>query len=154
MSLVEFLKYAGTAAGINVVIGYALSFVAEWWPGYESLGAKSKRLIMMALCLVIPLLSLAGLVLFAGEPLTVDAVWSCLLAAFAAFFGSQAAHLRKLGDLTPAPSLRGKGGNYLESVADDVVVLAAEMIEREKVRRAGMAKEYEAVFGGEKGKSD
>lgn len=145
MSLVEFLEYAGTAAGINVVIGYLLSFVAEWWPGYEGLGAKAKRLIMMALCFVVPLLSLAGLEILrvaqndASIPgLTVDAVWSCLLAAFAAFFGSQAAHLRKL-------SVQSRG--YLESVADDVVTVAAEMIEREKARRIAMQAEANELFG-------
>lgn len=96
MNLVEFLRYAMTSAGINAAVGFVLSFLAEWWPGYTELPPRAKRVIMMALCFVIPLGAALGLWLVAGDPLTVDTLWAAVLAGFAAFFGSQAAHARVL----------------------------------------------------------
>jgi hypothetical protein len=49
----------------------------------------------MLLCFIIPLAALAVRASF-GEAVTVDNVWACILAGFSAFFGSQAAHARKL----------------------------------------------------------
>lgn len=96
MSLIEFLRYIGTGAGINAVIGFILSFAAEWWPQYETLTPRAKRLIMMVLCFVVPLLSLLGLIVVGEEVLTLELIWSALMAGFAAFFGSQVAHARML----------------------------------------------------------
>ena len=96
MTLVEFLRYAGTNAGISLVVGFVLSFVAEWVPSYEALAPKPKRLVMMGLCFAIPILALIGLWLLAGEAMTIDLVWMGLSAGFAAFFGTQASHTRKL----------------------------------------------------------
>lgn len=91
MSFSEFLQYARTSAGINFIIGVALSFLADIWPGYEVLSAKQKRWVMMALCFVIPV---AATLL--QNCYTVDCLWAAFLAGGAAFFGSQAAHARKL----------------------------------------------------------
>lgn len=96
MELTEFLRYAMTSAGINAAVGFALSFLAEWWPGYAELSPRAKRVVMMALCFVIPLGAAGGLWLIAGEPLTVETLWAAVLAGFSAFFGSQVAHARAL----------------------------------------------------------
>ena len=69
MKLVEFLQYAGTAVGINAIVGFVLSFVVEWFPEYEELGSKWKRVAMMGLCFVIPVVSLALLVLLGEQAL-------------------------------------------------------------------------------------
>lgn len=132
MSLVEFLRYAGTAAGINVVVGYALSFLAEWWPGYEEVGPRGKRLIMMGLCFVIPGLSFVGLLALGeiggpGGPGVAEALWSCLLAGFAAFFGSQAAHLRSLAVDRGGPA----------ELSGDLAGIVSYFVERERARRSG-----------------
>ncbi len=95
MTFVEFLNYVGTSAGINAAVGFVISFLAEWWPSFEALEPKAKRLVMMVLCFVIPLAALLARVAL-GEMLTVDSVWACVLAGFSAFFGSQAAHVREL----------------------------------------------------------
>jgi len=87
----EFLQYVQTSAGINAVIGFILSFVAEWIPGYDVLEAKLKRLIMMLLCFVLPIVATVLLGCYESE-----CIWQALLAGGAAFFGSQASHLRKL----------------------------------------------------------
>ena len=76
------------------IAGFILSFVVEWWPAYESMSSRAKRLVMMALCFVIPLVSLVGLILLGEVSLTADAVWLALVAGFSAFFGSQAADVR------------------------------------------------------------
>lgn len=91
MSLTEFLQYVQTSAGINVVIGFVLSFIAEWIPGYDDIEPKLKRLVIMVLCFVLPV----GATILLGC-YTAECIWSALLAGGAAFFGSQAAHARKL----------------------------------------------------------
>ena len=98
MTLVEFLRYAGTAVGINAIVGFALSFVVEWFPEYEALSSKWKRVTMMGLCFVVPVVSLVGLVVLGEQALTAEAAWLALSAGFAAFFGSQAAQTRQLQD--------------------------------------------------------
>lgn len=95
MTFVEFVNYMGTSAGINAAVGFILSFLAEWWPAFGELSPKAKRLVMMLLCFIIPLVALLAR-LAMGEMLTVESVWACLLAGFSAFFGSQAAHVRSL----------------------------------------------------------
>jgi len=87
----EFLQYVQTSTGINAVIGFILSFVAEWIPGYDVLEAKLKRLIMMLLCFILPIAATVLLGCYESE-----CIWQALLAGGAAFFGSQASHLRKL----------------------------------------------------------
>lgn len=92
MSLIEFLRYAGTGPGINAVIGVLLSLLADMWPGYGALEPKAKRLVMMVMCFIVPVLSLSGLVALGAETFTTDTIWYALAAGFASFWGSQAAH--------------------------------------------------------------
>jgi len=90
MSFQEFVEYA-RSPGINAIVGFILSFVAEWIPGYEGIDAKRKRLYMMLLCFVVPVLAT-----FAAGCVEQDCIWQALFAGFTAFFGSQAAHVREL----------------------------------------------------------
>ena len=90
MTFNEFLQYAASP-GVNVIVGFILSFVAEWIPGYEQVDAKLKRLYMMLLCFVVPVLATFLMGQF-GQ----DAIWQALMAGFTAFFGSQAAHVREI----------------------------------------------------------
>lgn len=92
MTFQEFLQYVQTSAGINVAVGFVLSFVAEWIPGYNALEAKLKRLIIMLLCFVLPVIATVLLGCY-----TQECIWQALLAGGSAFFGSQVAHARKLG---------------------------------------------------------
>ena len=98
MELRAFLEYCHTSAGINAVIGFVLSFVVEWFPTYTGLPSKTKRLVMLGLCLVVPVLSLVGLVLIGVSSFNQDAVWAAVLAGFTAFLGSQVAQARQLTD--------------------------------------------------------
>lgn len=97
MAFRDFLVFL-QGAGIMAAIGFVLSFVVKWWPQYELLSAKSKRVVMLALCLAIPVaakaLELAGYGgAWADFALT---WWPVLVAGFSAFTSSQVAHTRKL----------------------------------------------------------
>jgi hypothetical protein len=97
MALGDFLVFL-QGAGIMAAIGFVLSFAVDWFPQYEGLSAKAKRLAMLALCLAIPVLAKAlELAFFGGVwgdfPLT---WWPVLVAGFSAFTSSQVAHTREL----------------------------------------------------------
>ena len=96
MSVIEFLGYMGTVGGINVIVGFILSFVVEWFPVYEALAPRWKRLVVMVLSFVIPVLSVAGLWAMGQVVVSVDVVWLALSAGFAAYFGTQVAHAKEL----------------------------------------------------------
>ena len=96
MDLVQFLKYAGSAVGINVIVGFLLSFVVEWFPKYEGLAPRWKRLVVVVLSFVIPVSSAVVLWLMGEVELSYNVVWLALSAGFAAFFGSQVGHAREL----------------------------------------------------------
>jgi hypothetical protein len=84
-------------AGIAAVLGFLLSWVVEWWPGFVALEARAKRLAIFVLCLLIGL-ALLGLSRAVGcaPGIVIEDVWSALAAGFAAFVASQAAHTRSL----------------------------------------------------------
>ena len=96
MDVVQFLKYAGSAVGINMIIGFLLSFVVEWFPEYDGLAPRWKRLVVIVLSFVIPVCSAFALWLMGEVELSYNVVWLALSAGFAAFFGSQVAHARNL----------------------------------------------------------
>ena len=100
MSLPEFLRYVGTLSGVNMAVNFISSFLADWWPWYNSLPEKPKRLVMMVLSFALPVLGTIGLYLLGEVELNTDSVWAAVtaafLAAFAGYFSSQAAHTRSL----------------------------------------------------------
>lgn len=102
MTLIEFLTWAGSVAGIPVVIGFVESFVVEWWPGFAEWDAKWKRLFTMAaFILVIPGVATLGRWLTGGFPATVHEaitveLWNACQAGFIAWAGSQGMHLTGL----------------------------------------------------------
>lgn len=95
MTLLQFLEYAA-GPGVNAVVGFLLSFAVDMLPGFESMSQRSKRLLTMWLSFFVPLLAMVGLIGYGGRVLTVELVWAALLAGFAAYFGSQTAHIRQL----------------------------------------------------------
>lgn len=101
MGLPEFLIYA-SGPGIAVIVGAILSFVAEYWAGYEALDPKAKRLVMALLCGVVPLVA-TGIRIALGYmaveglvPILEQIIWPALVAALAGFGVSTLAHTRKL----------------------------------------------------------
>jgi hypothetical protein len=93
----EFLAFL-MGPGISVVVGIILSFVVEYWPAYEQLEAKWKRLVFFGLCMIVPVLG-AILSAVSGFALWADFEglwWPVLVAGWAAFFSGSMAHVRKL----------------------------------------------------------
>ena len=95
MTFAEFLQYLQTS-GVNAVVGFLISYLAEWWPKYEELEAKAKRFIMMGFCFVVPLLAAGVGVAMGYQPFALETFWQAAQAGFLAFLTSQAAHARKL----------------------------------------------------------
>lgn len=102
LSLVAFLRWAGTGPGISLIIGVALSFVVEWFPGYAGLVPRVKRLGMLLVSFIIPVVALVLLVLLQEVVFSWNAVYLALAAGFAEFYGSQIAHARRLA-VVPVP---------------------------------------------------
>lgn len=147
MSLVEFLRYAGTAVGINVIIGFLLSFVVEWFPEYEKLAPRWKRLVAMFLSFVIPVVSVLGLWLVGEVAVTFDVMWIALSAGFAAFFGSQLSHARTL-----SPDVKFHVSTD-QTIADDqrmyemAGIVSARVVELIRKQQNGFADEGAILFG-------
>lgn len=95
MTFAEFLMYV-QGAGVNAAVGFLLSYLVEWWPEYADLEAKAKRLVMLGLCLVVPLLAAVVGVAMGFQALALETFWQAAQAGFLAFVASQAAHTRKL----------------------------------------------------------
>ena len=133
VKLVEFLQYAGTSVGINAIVGFVLSFVVEWFPNYEALSSKWKRVAMMGLCFTVPVLAFVGLVVLGEQTLGAEAVWMALSAGFAAFFGSQAAQTRQLEDWDTLD---------VEALTEEVVARAVA-----KIAQSRLQQDATALFG-------
>ncbi len=85
MTFQEFLTYA-SGPGINVIIGFALTFVVEWFPQWEDLDKKIKRLVFFLASLIIPVASaLLGVVAGYQQLDFATTIWPCLVAGFVAF---------------------------------------------------------------------
>ena len=89
-------------SGVNVIIGFLLSFGVEWFPQWTTMADKIKRLVMFTLCLLIPLLgTLIGVLFGTLDAGFVVSWWPALVAGFAAFSTSTMAHM------VTKPSVRG-----------------------------------------------
>ena len=96
VTLSEFLFYL-QSNGVNAAVGFLLSFIMDWFPGFNDLDAKAKRFAMLGLCLAVPLLAaLLATVGLKSQPFVLETFWQAAMAGFLAFVASQAAHTRKL----------------------------------------------------------
>ena len=104
MSLQEFLQWAATVDGVGGIVGFILSFFAEWIPGFEDLSPKGKRGATLAFSLIIPTIAIeAYYIIFQGSWPSGEVVFLALQAGFAFFYGSQFSHMRELpGGKTPS----------------------------------------------------
>jgi len=96
MIFCEFVKsLQGT--GLGAAVGVVLSYVVEWWKGYEFLSAQFKRVVFLAICLAIPLAAAGVGILSCGQPAGfMETWWPALVAGFVAFSAGTVAHTRKL----------------------------------------------------------
>jgi len=93
----EVLTFLSRPNGIAVAVGIILSLVVEYWPAFEALAAKWKRVVFFAASLIIPLLAAVLGALTAGWSWSWEATfWPALVAGVLAFGSGTALHTRKL----------------------------------------------------------
>ena len=96
ISLRDFLLFM-QGAGVNVIAGVLLSYIVEWWPRWNELESRVKRLITFGLCMVIPLIATLGLVMLGYQPNSLEETWWMAIVSGAVAFGSSTlAHTRLL----------------------------------------------------------
>jgi len=98
MTWCDALETMRTVQGVVAIIfGVGLSYLIEYWPKFEELDAKIKRLVIVGICLTVPLVAL-GLAWATGcvaNP-TGEDVWQAVMVGGVVFLGSQFAHTREL----------------------------------------------------------
>lgn len=91
----EFLKWAQNE-GIQVCLGVILSFVVEWFPQFENLEWKMKRVAFLGITVAIPVIAAVVSVAFGYQtPSFTETFWPALAAGFLSFMSGTMAHLRK-----------------------------------------------------------
>ena len=79
---------------VEVLLGVALSFVADWKPlGFTELSARAKRLYWLIVPIVIPVVAV---VVLSWNTLTVETIFGAVQVGVLVFLGSQVAHTRQL----------------------------------------------------------
>ena len=97
MSWSDFLAYLSQPNGITAAVGVLLSVILEYWPQFDALAPKYKRLAFFVLSLAVPIAAAALGVLTADWPAGFEATfWPALVAGFVAFASGTVAHARKL----------------------------------------------------------
>ncbi len=95
MTLVQALEFAAKV-GVPAIAGAIVSFLAEYWGWYQLQPPKSKRLMFLGVCMIVPLLATLGLILLGTAPNDAETWFQGLAAGFAAFWGSQVEHTKAL----------------------------------------------------------
>jgi hypothetical protein len=84
---------------IPAIVAFVLSFVVEYFPQYEALAPKVKRLVFLGLCMIVPLLAATARGALGYEPWSFDPLyWHALWAGFAAYGVGNVTHTRRLPD--------------------------------------------------------
>lgn len=103
MTLLESLLYAMTKDGVLAVLGFFSFWLIPWfWPAFSEKTKAQKRTIYLGLSLGIPLSAAVLLLALGYEPFVglrkaiEYPLWPAARAGAAAFFASQAMHLREL----------------------------------------------------------
>lgn len=98
MTWCDFLVFMQSVEGIVAgVLGIGLSYIVEYVPGFEALVPKWKRVAVLLLCVVFPVLALllAWATGCVAQP-TGEMFWQAVQSGGVAFAGSQFAHMREL----------------------------------------------------------
>ena len=88
---------AASGPAVAIIVGFLLSWVVEFFPAYENLAPKVKRLTFLGLCLVVPVLAATARAGMGYTPWSFDPLyWHALWYGFAAYGVGNVAHTRKL----------------------------------------------------------
>lgn len=98
MSWNEFLQMM-TGPGINAAVGVLLSFTTDYWPEYDTLDPKYKRVLFYVICFLIPIVATVAAIV-TGEFGTwgdwQTTWWPAIVAGMTAAGFGALAHTRKL----------------------------------------------------------
>lgn len=95
----SFDKFLELLSGpfISAAVGVVLSFVIEWFPAYNALPSRAKRLLYFGLCLLIPVAAACLRAALDYVPWSFDPlVWNAIVAGVTAGGAGTLAHVRKL----------------------------------------------------------
>lgn len=101
MTLDQAIIQLLTKDGVAAVVAFFLSqFVPMFWPGFESLSEYHKRITIILICVLTPLIAtvvgiLINVIPDGSTSMIVQNLTHALEVGFAAFLGSQYAHARK-----------------------------------------------------------
>jgi len=97
MTFIDFLKYL-QGPGISIAIGFVMSFVIEWFPSWNDVDPKAKRMAFFAMSLVIPVgaAAIGGVLGYWGWDFA-TVFWPAIIAGFVSFSSGTMAHTRMVG---------------------------------------------------------
>ena len=96
MSFQEFLQYA-SGPGVNVIWGFILTVIVEWFPRWEELESRIKRAVFFVASMAVPVTASLISVAANYQDFGFDTViWPALVAGFACFSAGTVSHIRKL----------------------------------------------------------
>lgn len=95
-SLAEFLEMFRTPNFVTVATGVVLYFILDFYPQFESLAPRIKRIVAMALSFLLPLIAWAVSVGLGYAPADAETVWQFIAAGGMAFLASQGVHAKDL----------------------------------------------------------
>ena len=82
---------------VAVAVGLILSWVVEWFPQYDNLAPRVKRLVFLVVCLAVPVVAVTARGLLGYAAWTFDPLyWHALWAGVVAYGAGSLAHTRKL----------------------------------------------------------
>jgi len=96
--LAPLLKLALAPTALAALGGIVLSFVVDFWPAYEKLSPKRKRMAFFLACFVVSALIYALLAAMGVFTWDINLLWLTLAAWFAAITTGTGAHTRELPD--------------------------------------------------------
>lgn len=95
MSLSEVLR-ALQGPWINLAAGVVYSFLLEMFPRFRSLKSAEKRIVVLAISVLVPLTAAVLACIFGYQPCSGEALAQAIIAGAMAFGGATGAHTRKL----------------------------------------------------------
>ena len=86
MTWESFLQLMTSVSGVEVILGFLLSWLVGLWPAFQDKPKQIKQAIFALICLIVPLLgTLLGILTLGWDPGWATTWWPALVAAFTAF---------------------------------------------------------------------
>jgi len=104
MTWQEFVKSMMVPEIVSGAVGVIESYLVEWWPKYQKLVARSKRLVFLGISVVLPVgFAVVGAAFGYYDWTWVNTFWPAVRCGVIAFAAGTVAHARKLPAEEPVP---------------------------------------------------